>query len=99
MPLPSPQPPLPVNQEHNGWWEHAGSAHILSLVSTALWDTIAFGSSSKSQQSFEVFYFDICSNTFATWDNYPPLFGEACNGWTTLDLQKSLEGYSHYCSN
>lgn len=83
MLLPRLQPPLPdwdapVNWEHNGWWDRAGSAHILSLVSTALWDTIAFGSSSKSQQSFGfgfgVFYFDICSNMFATWANYQPFF-------------------------
>lgn len=62
------QLPLPgwdtlANHEHGKGWERAGSARIFSLVSIALWNTIAFGSKSKVQQSFGfgfgVSYFDI----------------------------------------
>lgn len=60
-----------VNQEHGRGWERAGSAHIFSLVSIDLWNTIAFGSSSKAQPSFG-FAFGVCY--FDIWADSQTLF-------------------------
>lgn len=71
-------------------------ADIFSLLSIALWNSIAFGSNSKAQQSFG-FAFGVCY--FDIQAGYQPFFCYTYNDWMTLVIQKSLEICCHHCSS